>query len=84
MIDLKKKIKKVPVFKQKVKLEFIEQDEYDLMGHINGIPCYREECLGFDSELKRELVEQRVDNDVDTDDEQIQIGISKLRMALEL
>ena len=39
---------------------------------FHGVPVYRDSELGFDQELRNLVQPQRIDNDVDTDEEQVE------------
>ena len=43
---------------------------------------FREDELDFDPQLASMIIPQRIDNDVDTDEEQIKCGIKKLHKFL--
>ena len=45
---------------------------------FNGVPVYRDSELGFDHELRNLVQPQRIDNDVDTDEEQVESGVRRL------
>lgn len=50
---------------------------------FNGFPVFKEEELDIDAELMALIQPQRIDNDVDTDEEQMQSGVDKLTNFLK-
>lgn len=75
-VDLTKKIKKLSP-KKIIKPAPVEKEE-----RIHGVRVFREDELDMDMELRNMIIPQRIDNDVDTDEEQINAGIRKLHRLL--
>ena len=84
MVDMTKKIKKFP---HKIhRLQVVSNKKFEEDGaicRIHGVPCYSEDQLGLPAEYQDLIVPQRIDNDMPTDDEQVQSGVNKLFVALK-
>ena len=69
-VDMTKKIRKTSPkkgFQNKIARDY-----------FNGVPVYQQSELRFDQELRNLIQPQRIDNDVDTDEEQVESGVRRL------